>query len=146
LNLSSDGSRNAATAGDRAYWDLRGILARGCGDGVAGDLGGRLAYWILTRFELADMFVGEGSLAGDIEARIVFQSGIPVTMIALDVTRKTSLTDEHVRQLEAGSESSKPGGRQDRPHAINHNREQGFLVGPNMHDPLPLPRSSTRRC
>src|SRR3977135_4319416 len=35
-------------------------------------------------------------------ARIVFQSGIPVTMIGLDVTRKTSLTDEHVRQLEAG--------------------------------------------
>ncbi|MBI1739635.1 MAG: nucleoside hydrolase [Candidatus Koribacter versatilis] len=30
-------------------------------------------------------------------ARIVFQSGIPITMVGLDVTRKTSLTDEHVR-------------------------------------------------
>src|SRR5205814_2048660 len=34
-------------------------------------------------------------------ARIVFQSGIPITMVGLDVTRKTSLTDEHVRLLEA---------------------------------------------
>ncbi len=34
-------------------------------------------------------------------ARMVFQSGIPITMVGLDVTRKTSFTDEHVRQLEA---------------------------------------------
>src|SRR5581483_12320378 len=34
-------------------------------------------------------------------ARIVFQSGIPVNMVGLDVTRKTSLTEEHVRTLEA---------------------------------------------
>ena len=30
-------------------------------------------------------------------ARIVFQSGIPITMVGLDATRKTSLTEEHVR-------------------------------------------------
>lgn len=34
-------------------------------------------------------------------ARIVFQSGIPITMVGLDATRKTSLTEEHVRTLEA---------------------------------------------
>src|SRR6266566_189809 len=34
-------------------------------------------------------------------ARIVFQSGIPITMVGLDVTRKTSLTDEHLRVLES---------------------------------------------
>src|SRR5213594_1686650 len=35
-------------------------------------------------------------------ARIVFQSGIPITMVGLDVTRKTALTEDYVRQLEAG--------------------------------------------
>jgi inosine-uridine nucleoside N-ribohydrolase len=34
-------------------------------------------------------------------ARIVFQSDIPIRMVGLDVTRKTSLTDEHVKVLEA---------------------------------------------
>src|SRR3982750_3296518 len=36
-------------------------------------------------------------------ARIVFQSGIPITMVGLDVTRKTSLTEEHVKVLEAAN-------------------------------------------
>src|SRR5207245_6181590 len=35
-------------------------------------------------------------------ARIVFQSGIPITMVGLDVARKTALTEGYVRQLEAG--------------------------------------------
>ncbi len=69
-------------------------------------------------------------------ARTVFQSGIPVTMVGLDVTRKTSLTDEHVRELEAAqnpvSQAAATIGR----NAIQHNREHGFLVGPNMHDSL----------
>ena len=34
-------------------------------------------------------------------ARIVFQSGIPVNMVGLDVTRRTELTEAHVRRLEA---------------------------------------------
>jgi len=69
-------------------------------------------------------------------ARIVFQSGIPITMVGLDVTRKTSLTDEHVRTLEAAknpvSQAAATIGR----NAVNHNRDRGFLVGPNMHDSL----------
>jgi inosine-uridine nucleoside N-ribohydrolase len=69
-------------------------------------------------------------------ARIVFQSGIPITMVGLDVTRKTSLTDEHVRVLDAAqnpvSQAAATIGR----NAIAHNRERGFLVGPNMHDSL----------
>src|SRR5712671_5608209 len=69
-------------------------------------------------------------------ARIVFQSGIPITMVGLDVTRKTSLTDEHVRVLEAAQNpASQAAGKIGR-NAINHNRERGFLVGPNMHDSL----------
>ena len=69
-------------------------------------------------------------------ARIVFQSGIPITMVGLDVTRKTSLTDEHVRILQAAPEPGQPGRGKIARNAIDHNREQGFSVGPNMHDSL----------
>jgi purine nucleosidase len=69
-------------------------------------------------------------------ARVVFQSGIPIVMVGLDVTRKTSLTDEHVRQLEAaGTRVSLAAAKIGR-NAIDHNRSEGFLVGPNMHDSL----------
>ena len=71
-------------------------------------------------------------------ARIVFQSGIPITMVGLDVTRKTSLTEGHVRTLEGEhnpvSQAAAVIGR----NALNHNRERGFLVGPNMHDSLAI--------
>ena len=71
-------------------------------------------------------------------ARIVFQSGIPITMVGLDATRKTSLTEEHVRTLEASPHPvSQAAGKIGR-NAINHNREQGFLIGPNMHDSLAM--------
>jgi inosine-uridine nucleoside N-ribohydrolase len=69
-------------------------------------------------------------------ARIVFQSGIPITMVGLDVTRKTSLTEEHVRLLEAGQNPVSQAAARIARNAINHNRQQGFLVGPNMHDSL----------
>jgi inosine-uridine nucleoside N-ribohydrolase len=69
-------------------------------------------------------------------ARIVFQSGIPITMVGLDVTRKTSLTDDHVRQLEAGQNAASQAAAKIARNAIEHNRQQGFLVGPNMHDSL----------
>jgi inosine-uridine nucleoside N-ribohydrolase len=69
-------------------------------------------------------------------ARIVFQSGIPITMVGLDVTRKTSLTEDHVLQLEAGQNPVSQAAAKIARNAINHNREQGFLVGPNMHDSL----------
>src|SRR6266571_4884862 len=69
-------------------------------------------------------------------ARIVFQSGIPITMVGLDVTRKTSLTEDHVRTLEASQNPVSQAAAKIGRSAINHNREQGFLVGPNMHDSL----------
>ena len=69
-------------------------------------------------------------------ARIVFQSGIPITMVGLDVTRKTSLTDEHVRVLEAAPNPVSQAAAKIARNAIEHNRERGFLVGPNMHDSL----------
>src|ERR1700737_4749983 len=69
-------------------------------------------------------------------ARIVFQSGIPITMVGLDATRKTSLTEEHVRTLEAAQNPVSQAAAEIGRNAIHHNREQGFLIGPNMHDSL----------
>jgi inosine-uridine nucleoside N-ribohydrolase len=69
-------------------------------------------------------------------ARMVFQSGIPITMVGLDVTRKTSLTEEHVRILQAAQNPVSQAAAKIARNAIDHNREQGFVVGPNMHDSL----------
>jgi pyrimidine-specific ribonucleoside hydrolase len=69
-------------------------------------------------------------------ARIVFQSGIPITMVGLDATRKTSLTEEHVRVLEAAQNPVSQAAAKIGRNALNHNRDQGFLSGPNMHDSL----------
>ena len=71
-------------------------------------------------------------------ARIVFQSGIPITMVGLDVTRKTSLTEAHVRTLEAAknpvSQAAATIGR----NAVTRTRERGYVNGPNMHDSLAM--------
>ncbi|MDP9160384.1 MAG: nucleoside hydrolase [Acidobacteriota bacterium] len=69
-------------------------------------------------------------------ARIVFQSGIPLRMVGLDVTRKTSLTDEHVRRLQAAQSSVSQAAAKIARNAIDHTRAQGFMVGPNLHDSL----------
>jgi len=69
-------------------------------------------------------------------ARMVFQSGIPITMVGLDVTRKTTLTDEHARILQAAQNPLSQAAAKIARNAIDHNREQGFVVGPNMHDSL----------
>lgn len=69
-------------------------------------------------------------------ARIVFQSGVPIIMVGLDATRKTSLTEEHVRRLEAAQNPSGRAAAQIGRSAINRIREQGLLAGPHMHDSL----------
>jgi inosine-uridine nucleoside N-ribohydrolase len=69
-------------------------------------------------------------------ARIVFQSGIPISMVGLDVTRKTTLTEDHVSQLQASPNPVSQAAAKIGAKAIDHHREQGFLVGPNMHDSL----------
>jgi purine nucleosidase len=113
-----------------------------------------IATALLTDPELASMAKGlvmmGGSLSGgnitpaaefnvyvDPEAaRIVFQSGISVRMVGLDVTRKTSLTEEHVKRLESQQNPVSQAAAKIGRNAIKHNREGGFLVGPNMHDSL----------
>jgi inosine-uridine nucleoside N-ribohydrolase len=69
-------------------------------------------------------------------ARIVFQSGIPITMVGLDVTRKTALTEEHVRTLEAATNPVSQAAAKIGRSAINRNRERGYVADPNMHDSL----------
>jgi len=69
-------------------------------------------------------------------ARIVFQSGIPVTMVGLDVTRHTSLTEDHFKTLQAAQNPVSQAAARIARNAIDHTRSQGFLVGPNMHDSL----------
>lgn len=69
-------------------------------------------------------------------ARIVFQSGIPITMVGLDVTRKTALTDEHIRILEAAQNPVSQAAAMIGHNALNHSRERGYLSGPNMNDSL----------
>lgn len=69
-------------------------------------------------------------------ARIVFQSGIPITMVGLDVTRKATLTDEHVRVLASAHNPVSQAAAKIARNAIDHTRSQGFVVGPNMHDSL----------
>lgn len=71
-------------------------------------------------------------------ARIVFHSGIPITMVGLDVTRKVQLREEHVAALEAGKNpSSQAAGRIMR-STLERYRKTGFAGGPTMHDPLAL--------
>ena len=69
-------------------------------------------------------------------ARIVFQSGIPIHMVGLDVTRKTGLTEEHLRILESAQNPVSQAAANIGRHVIEHHRQQGFLVDPNMHDSL----------
>jgi purine nucleosidase len=69
-------------------------------------------------------------------ARILFQSGIPITMVGLDVTRKTSLTEEHVRVLEAERNPVSQAAATIARNSLRQYRERGFVSGPNMHDSL----------
>ncbi len=71
-------------------------------------------------------------------ARIVFQSGIPITMVGLDVTRKTALTDAHVKVLEAANTQVSMAAAKIARNDIDLNRKAGNASGPNMHDSLAL--------
>ncbi len=67
-------------------------------------------------------------------ARIVFQSGIPITMVGLDVTRKTTLTDQHVATLAAHDNPVSQAAALIGRNSLAHHRAQGLPSGPNMHD------------
>jgi inosine-uridine nucleoside N-ribohydrolase len=115
-----------------------------------------LATALASDPELAGMIKGVimmgGSLSGgnvtpaaefnvyvDPEAsRMVFQSGIAVTMVGLDVTRKTALTDAHVKIFEAAGTAVSLAAAKIARNDIDLNRREGNASGPNMHDSLAL--------
>lgn len=77
-------------------------------------------------------------------ASLVFDSGIPITMVGLDVTRKVTLTENYVRSLEAGhgkvSQAAAKIARNIEDLYQKQRRASGQPPisngGPNMHDPL----------
>jgi inosine-uridine nucleoside N-ribohydrolase len=71
-------------------------------------------------------------------ARMVFQSGIPVTMVGLDVTRKTELTEAHVKRLESTGTAVSQAAAKIARNEYNLSRAHGSTRGPNMHDPLAM--------
>jgi inosine-uridine nucleoside N-ribohydrolase len=68
-------------------------------------------------------------------ASIVFGSGIPLTMVGLDVTRKCLLTEEHVRTLAAGSSAISKAAARIAGNDLERARGGGS-DGRTMHDPL----------
>jgi inosine-uridine nucleoside N-ribohydrolase len=69
-------------------------------------------------------------------ASIVFASGVPISMVGLDVTRKVELTHAHIKLLESGSsEVSRAAARIARA-IMDRYLTHGIKGGPNLHDPL----------
>jgi len=69
-------------------------------------------------------------------ARAVFDSGIPITMVGLDVTRKVLLMDEHVAKLAAAQNPVSQAAAKIMRNAIDTVRKIGIGNGSMMHDPL----------
>jgi len=106
------------------------------------------AYPSLAR-EIREIVLMGGSLSGgnmtpaaefniyvDPEAAsIVFGSGVPVTMVGLDVTRKCTLTEDHVKALEAGEDAISQAAARIARNALERSRKAGWGE-PAMHDPL----------
>jgi inosine-uridine nucleoside N-ribohydrolase len=71
-------------------------------------------------------------------AQIVFDSGVPLTMVGLDVTRRAMLREEDIQRME---NSRKPEGRAAGKIArasMNHLRQTLATGGPAMHDSLAM--------
>jgi inosine-uridine nucleoside N-ribohydrolase len=71
-------------------------------------------------------------------ASIVFDSGIPITMVGLDVTSKVALTQEHIRQLEAGRNAASQAAAKIATRIMEIYRQRGSEGGVHMHDPLAM--------
>src|SRR5207249_6703431 len=71
-------------------------------------------------------------------ASVVFRSGVRVTMVGLDVTRKCILTDNHVREIEAGSDALSHAAARIARNDLERWRQTGQTGSPGraMHDPL----------
>ncbi len=71
-------------------------------------------------------------------ARLVFQSGVPLRMVGLDVTRKTELTWDHVRILESSSDPVSQAAAKIARNTMKMDEDEGYVVGAQMHDSLAL--------
>ena len=71
-------------------------------------------------------------------AHVVFHSGVPITMVGLDVTRKVQLTEKHAAALEAASNPVSQAAGKIARSTIAQYRRTGFPGDPMMHDPLAL--------
>lgn len=70
-------------------------------------------------------------------ARIVFDSGVPITMVGLDVTRKVVIKDDQVKALEAGQNPvSQAAGKILRANLERIRKTSPGVPGFAMHDPL----------
>jgi inosine-uridine nucleoside N-ribohydrolase len=68
-------------------------------------------------------------------ASVVFGSGVPLTMVGLDVTRKCILTEEHVSAFRAGSSAVSRAAARIAGNDLERARQEGFDHRA-MHDPL----------
>jgi pyrimidine-specific ribonucleoside hydrolase len=72
-------------------------------------------------------------------ARIVFDAGIPLTMVGLNVTSKVLLTEDHIHQLEAAENPvSQAAGKIMRATLERVRKGRRDVTGYAMHDPLTL--------
>ena len=69
-------------------------------------------------------------------ASIVFDSGIPIRMVGLDVTRKVQLTDQHVASLRAGAGRVSEAAARIADAVMKMARGEKWQGGPHLHDPL----------
>lgn len=85
----------------------------------------------VTKFAEANIFMDPEA------ANIVFDSGLPVTLVGLDVTRKTLLThDDMLRWRETGSELSVFFADFTKFYLNAYKRHYPYLQGCALHDPL----------
>jgi purine nucleosidase len=69
-------------------------------------------------------------------ASIVFNSGVPITMVGLDVTRKVELTEPYILQLEAGKNKPSQAAARIARAIMATYQKNGQTGGPHLHDPL----------
>jgi purine nucleosidase len=69
-------------------------------------------------------------------ARIVFDAGVPLTMVGLDVTRKVLFTPDHLRILEAGTNPSAQAAARIMRATIENLSKLPHPMLEAMHDPL----------
>jgi purine nucleosidase len=69
-------------------------------------------------------------------ASIVFDSGIPIRMVGLDVTRKVELTEQHVAALREGKGRVSEAAARIADAIMQMSRVEKWHGGPHLHDPL----------